>query len=283
MAASITDKISSVSSGVRPVSTTVSTVRNSGATTLACADLTGWATAEIVFFVTYKVDGQGSVIVGSQSDWKGLVSGSNINSLTLTGGADAGNAVGDIVEILPTAEWAKKLAEHILTSHDQDGTLKAGAVDVAAVLASDVVTTAKILNSNVTTAKIADSNVTTAKIADDNITDAKLVNGKVYRRQGGNANDWNVVGSTTYDTSASDVKIQSGMIFNNASPKTITFPVAFTNKPVVYASVTSVNSASCFAIPLDSSVSTTGFSCQVYDNAGSTNNAQNISWIAVGI
>lgn len=59
----------------------------------------------------------------------------------------------------------------------------------AAKIASDAVTTAKILNANVTTAKIAndaittakilDGNVTTAKIADDAITSAKILSGNV--------------------------------------------------------------------------------------------------------
>jgi hypothetical protein len=47
---------------------------------------------------------------------------------------------------------------------------------VAAGIASDAVTTAKILDANVTTAKIADSNVTTAKIADAAVTLAKQAN-----------------------------------------------------------------------------------------------------------
>jgi hypothetical protein len=51
-----------------------------------------------------------------------------------------------------------------LLSLDLDGTLKAGAVDNAAVLASNVVTTVKILDANVTTAKIADANITYAKL-----------------------------------------------------------------------------------------------------------------------
>jgi hypothetical protein len=64
----------------------------------------------------------------------------------------------------------------------------------AAGLASDAVTTAKILDSNVTagklatdsvtTAKIVDSNVTTAKIADANITGAKLANLTVSTKTG---------------------------------------------------------------------------------------------------
>ncbi len=61
----------------------------------------------------------------------------------------------------PLAEIDTKLA----VSLDADGTLKAGAVDNAAALAANVVTTTKILDANVTTAKIADVNVTGAKVA----------------------------------------------------------------------------------------------------------------------
>jgi hypothetical protein len=49
----------------------------------------------------------------------------------------------------------------------------------AAKLASDAVTTIKILDANVTTAKIADANVTTAKIADSAITSAKIADGTI--------------------------------------------------------------------------------------------------------
>lgn len=53
-------------------------------------------------------------------------------------------------------------------------------------IASDGVTTARILDANVTTAKIANSNVTTAKIADANVTQVKLApnvagNGPAFR------------------------------------------------------------------------------------------------------
>lgn len=64
----------------------------------------------------------------------------------------------------PTAAWADGVVEGILTHADQDGTLKAGAVDNAGVLASDVVTTAKILDDAVTAPKIVGvdkSNLTT--------------------------------------------------------------------------------------------------------------------------
>lgn len=49
----------------------------------------------------------------------------------------------------------------------------------ATELASDAVTTAKILDSNVTTAKIADLNVTTGKLADAAVTTAKITDANV--------------------------------------------------------------------------------------------------------
>jgi len=163
--ATIGDKFSKVSTGVRPLTTTVDGTRATSGGTLSCADLTGWDTDTAVHGVTYKINGQGAIVTGSQIDFKGIVSGNTITNFTVTGGTDAGNAVGDIVQATPTAAWAKDLADGLIVSHDQDGTLKAGAVDNAAALASNVVTTAKILDSNVTTAKIADGNVTNAKLA----------------------------------------------------------------------------------------------------------------------
>lgn len=122
MTAAITDLITSPSNGTRPVSTTVEVSRSTGITSLSCADLTGWSTTTPVHFVTYKIDGQGNVVAGSQADWKGIVSGTTINSLVITGGTDAGNSVGDIVEILPTARWGKELTDALLKEHNVDGT-----------------------------------------------------------------------------------------------------------------------------------------------------------------
>ena len=65
------------------------------------------------------------------------------------------------------------------TGHSHDGTSGEGPQIAAGGIASNAVTTAKILDANVTTAKIADSNVTTAKIADSNVTTAKIANANV--------------------------------------------------------------------------------------------------------
>jgi hypothetical protein len=58
--------------------------------------------------------------------------------------------------------------------HSHDGTSGEGPQIAAGGIASNAVTTAKILDANVTTAKIADANITTAKIADANVTNAKM-------------------------------------------------------------------------------------------------------------
>ena len=56
-----------------------------------------------------------------------------------------------------------------------DASIATGAI-TADKLASDSVTTTKILNANVTAAKLASDAVTTAKILDANVTAAKLAN-----------------------------------------------------------------------------------------------------------
>jgi len=223
MSASINDKITDTSSGVRPTSSTVSTIRNSGATTLACADLTGWPTGSAVHFVTYSVDASGDIMVGSQTDWKGIVSGSNINSLTVTGGTDSGNSAGDYVVMLPTAAWGSDLYDGLTATLNQvDGTLK-----------DSIVTTAKINDSAVTTAKLAASSVTSAKMAPTKSTDANswtiydFGSFKKYRKNFGPYSAASVasLGQTTLSSSAdmpvgiapSTVFMSSTWFANNAN------------------------------------------------------------------
>jgi len=160
----ITDKFHKASNGTRAEATTLTAQKALAASSITVAALNGWATDTPVDFQLYNTDTSNNIIPGSQSDWTGIVSGTTITQLVLTGGSDDIYPIGAIVVCLPTANWADSLMEGVLTSLDQDGTLKAGAVDNAAVLGSDVVTTSKILNANVTTAKIADAAITSAKI-----------------------------------------------------------------------------------------------------------------------
>src|ERR1035437_4579050 len=123
--ANILDKITETYNGQNPTSTTVSGSRAINGTTLTCNSLAGWPTATAVHFATYQKDATNAKIAGSQTDWKGIVSGSSINTLTRQGGAaDGGNSVGDIVEMMPTYAWAQDLAAGLELQHTNAGAHK---------------------------------------------------------------------------------------------------------------------------------------------------------------
>lgn len=166
--ASLDDKITDVRNGARPNSARVVTARAIGGTNLACNSLIGWATASKVHFVTYQIDTNGNPISATQLDCYGIVSGSTITNIVILDGTDGGSAVGDVVEMLPTAGWAQDLADALTTTLERDGTL----ID-------NIVTTGKINDAAVTTAKINDQAVTTAKLADAGITAGKIGTGAV--------------------------------------------------------------------------------------------------------
>ena len=121
MAASTNDKITDTRNAARPVSTTVSSSRAAGGTTLTCASLTGWPTVSKGHFVTYQIDTNSDPVAGTQKDCYGIVSGSTIGSLSVVDGTDTGNAVGDVVEMLPTAAWGQDLSDALLIGHTRTG------------------------------------------------------------------------------------------------------------------------------------------------------------------
>ena len=120
--ASLTDKITDVRNGARPISARVITARSIGGTTLHCNALTGWPTASKVHFVTYQIDASSNPIDGTQLDCVGIVSGADITQFTVLDGTDGGSSVGDVVEMLPTASWGQDLADALTREHYRDGT-----------------------------------------------------------------------------------------------------------------------------------------------------------------
>ncbi len=125
---------------------------------------------------------------------------------------------------------------------------------VTAIINDLAVTTGKLNDLAVTTGKLNDLAVTTAKIADLNVTTGKLALNSVddtiagnrvpqfYRRQGGDANDWSVVGANNYTPTA--VRMQAGAQLEVAGAAhfgdiPITFPVAFSNPPLIVATAQS--------------------------------------------
>ena len=134
---------------------TVSTRPDAGALTaqklIAASSITvdttaGWPVSpDSVHFIIYQVDASGNKVAGTQTDWKGTVTSSTaIGSLTLKAGTDQIYPVGSKVIATPTGAWADDMVTGLLVAHEQDGTLKAGAVDVTAVIADGIVTRAKL-------------------------------------------------------------------------------------------------------------------------------------------
>lgn len=155
MAAGINDKFAATFNSANPNVATVTATRTAAATTLQCDDLSGWPTSTVVHFSTYQINTSNQVVAGTQIDWKGIVSGNNIGTLTRVAGAtDAGNTIGDVVEMNPTASWADDLVDGLLVAHNQDGSLKDDAVTTD-VIADDAVTTAKIDDGAVTSSKLS--------------------------------------------------------------------------------------------------------------------------------
>lgn len=142
--ATITDKIMSPSTGLsRPNPTTLTVQKGIGDSILTADDLTGWGTSTAVPFVLYKVDTSGNEIINTRSDWKGIVSGNTITQLTLTAGSDTIYPIGSPVIAAATARYGDDLAAALLSSHNQNGTIKDGAI-ATSMIADGAVTNAKL-------------------------------------------------------------------------------------------------------------------------------------------
>jgi hypothetical protein len=206
--------------GAAPACTLTNAITSSDTTATITGDTTNWNnTANGSFFMVIDpgLSTEEKVLVGTRS-------GSSLSSITrgvdgTTGAAHNAGATCYPVFTATDADQANKVASTLTTKGDilvttgsvldrlavgtNDYSLLADSSATngvawkqipAAGIASDAVTTAKILDANVTagklasnaveTAKIADANVTTAKIADLNVTGAKLANATVSTKTG---------------------------------------------------------------------------------------------------
>lgn len=125
---SINDLLTSTENGEPPQATTASAIRSPGSNTLQAVALTDWPTVTAIHFVTGTpmTDALGNQIINPATLclWKGIVSGSNINNLTLrysATGSDPGNQIGDIIEMAPTSSWANDLYEGLVAEHTTQG------------------------------------------------------------------------------------------------------------------------------------------------------------------
>jgi hypothetical protein len=124
MAANVNDYFSEVktSGTTRPVATTLSAQKLVSATTASLQSTSGWDTGTVVHGILYRTDANGDKVAGSQIDWKGIVSGTTITDFTVTAGTDDTYAIGSVIILAPTAEWADQMAKGIQVEHNQDGT-----------------------------------------------------------------------------------------------------------------------------------------------------------------
>lgn len=88
-------------------------------------------------------------------------------------------------------------------------------------------------NLRIGTNQLDDGGVTGAKLAENSVDDTRAGSRvpQFYRRQGGHASDWSISGTTTYTPEA--VRMQAGRVAVSGGSATITFPVAFSGRPVV--------------------------------------------------
>lgn len=123
----------------------------------------------------------------------------------------------------------------------------------------------------------------TSALADDAVTAAKMFYGVVRQRQGGTTGDasWYGDGASNTDTSAKNVFIQVGATLSDAAAdKTVTFPVAYNQIPLVLTSTTSASGFNTGRVII-ADITTTSFIFRNLDDTN-TRRAERISWMAIG-
>lgn len=220
--------------GAAPACTLTNAINSSDTSALLTGDVTNWNnTTNGPFYMV--------IDPGLSTEEKVLVStrsGSSLSSITrgvdgTTASSHAAGATCYPVFTAVDADQANKVASTLTTKGDllaTDGTvlnrLAVGTNDyvlkadssatngvawgqvAAAGIATDAVTTAKILDENVTAGKLATDSVTTAKIADLNVTGEKLANLTVSTK------------TASYTLVAADRNTR--VVMNSASATTIT-------------------------------------------------------------
>lgn len=139
---------------------------------------------------------------------------------------------------------------------------------------------AAVVNGGIDSTNITDGSIVAGDIANDAVTDAKLIFGKLRSRQGGSATDWYTAGTNTYDYSGTDIFMQVGsMEYDGSGNDTVTFPTAFNQVPLVFATASTAVDSNVF-VRL-ATITATNFTYSLIDPDG-TGNAERFSWLAIG-
>lgn len=149
-------------------------------------------------------------------------------------------------------------------------------VEAAVVtIAADKVTDERTYAS----ATLATGGVATAKLAADSVDDTKAGNRvpQFYRRQGGSASNWGTMGTTDYTPTT--VRIQAGSVITDGDGVvTVTFPVAFSDVPLIIT--TPVSFLAVLVVITAVSASQVSFATKLHE--GSAQAAVVIHWQATG-
>lgn len=124
------------------------------ATTIVVDSVDNWPNEFIV--CTGTLDANGYITAASLCEMIGHLDGGNIEIDSFVPGyTDAGNTEGQVAVIKPTGHGQTSLADLLQVAHDDDGSLKAGAVDVPEVLADNVVEADAVAQNAITGPKLA--------------------------------------------------------------------------------------------------------------------------------
>lgn len=136
--------------------------------------------------------------------------------------------------------------------------------------------------------RVPDGGIGTTQLAADSVT-GDIVGDRVpqiHRRQGGSASNWITAGSTTY--TPGDVRMQVGSRTWSGGAAasgslSITFPVAFSEAPIVLVTLVEIPVASTLEIIVGiTNVTTTGFDIRWLDVGANTHVAVQFTWQAIG-
>lgn len=136
MSTSVTNVISHFPTAQNGFTTTTAGSVASGATTVQLNSVAGYTNGLPVVFVIDPTD------AAKKQTFTGIIdtAGVQITSVVWTAGTNQTHALGATVVDYATATHIAMISKGISVHADQDGTLKAGAVDVAGVIASGIIT-----------------------------------------------------------------------------------------------------------------------------------------------
>ena len=261
----ITDKLRR---GSPAFSTTLAADKASGAPSATLSSAGTVPTDTAVDFTVGRVDSNGNKTPATKAVYKATLSGSTISNLTLVEGTDQLHKAGTIVEITFTAATWNDMVTWGLTQHNQDGTHDPTKVGMLA--GTQTFTGSKTFSGGVS-----------------------IPNG--YYPTNRSNNGTNITEATA--------KIQTGwavITAGGSSPtvsQTITFPVAFTNLPIVVLTPggDAVSGSTSYGNGNNSiqanqsgkavAVTTTNFAAYVDSRSGNYTLGQEVfvQWIAIGI